>query len=35
MPRLLRGGTVLDPDNLPPDMDHLPAACARVVFREL
>jgi hypothetical protein len=26
---------VLDPENLPPDMDHLPEACARVVFREL
>jgi len=33
--RLLQGGTVLDEDNLPPEMTHLPEACARVVFREL
>ena len=33
--RLLQGGTVLERENLPAGMTHLPEACARVVFREL
>ena len=31
----LESGTVLDEDNIPPAMSHLPESCARVVFREL
>jgi len=32
---LLRGGHVMDEQNLPPSMNYLPETCARVVFREL